>query len=379
MDFDQLFQDILNDKVELNTCTEYQSTKVYIKLDGNDSPIIPGDHLLIVINPKKGNFIVEDKTIEITDKYKSMVDNNLKVMKFRLKPNINLEKLNNFKCLILGSGSVGCNIARNLLGWGIKHITFIDNSNVSITNLSRQTLFMYKDLGRNKAIVAAERLQDILPGFNSVGIKLDIPMVDRPGLYNKEEVNEKINVFEDLISKHDVIFICTDNKESRWFPTLIGKKLDKLVFNVAVGFNSWLAMYHSYSGSPNVSCYFCTSISVRNTEINRSIDQLCTVTHIATTFMSAAAAVDLLVNIIHGESEVSQLRGSLVNYNIENINGVRDIKCCACGDEIQNVYENHKYDIIWKILDHGRYLENFAFKDVEIYGEDTLICFDDSD
>ena len=55
-------------------------------------------------------------------------------------------------------------------GWGVKHITLVDNSTISYSNPVRQSLFQFQDCvngGRHKAIAAAENLKLIFPGVVS--------------------------------------------------------------------------------------------------------------------------------------------------------------------------------------------------------------------
>jgi ubiquitin-like modifier-activating enzyme ATG7 len=73
------------------------------------------------------------------------VDLNLKLMKWRMVPGLNIDIFKTTKCLLLGSGSLGCQVSRNLLSWGFRNITFVDYGKVSYSNPVRQCLFTFED------------------------------------------------------------------------------------------------------------------------------------------------------------------------------------------------------------------------------------------
>ena len=109
-------------------------------------------------------------------------------MRWRILPELNLEKVAATKCLLLGAGTLGCYVARVLMvrtpsctivsilltvsplgmqGWGVRTITLLDSSRVSFSNPVRQPLFEFEDClegGKPKAQCAADRLKRIFPG-----------------------------------------------------------------------------------------------------------------------------------------------------------------------------------------------------------------------
>ncbi|XP_049872058.1 ubiquitin-like modifier-activating enzyme ATG7 [Pectinophora gossypiella] len=181
-------------------------------------------------------------------------DLNIKLMKWRLVPDIDVDVMKNTRCLMLGAGTLGCHVARDLLAWGFRHFTFIDSGKVSFSNPTRQVLFNFQDClagGTHKAIAAAENLRLILPTVVTKGIPAHIPMPGHPvGESLKKETLAHITVITHAIERHDVIFLLLDTREARWLPALLGAYYGKIVINAALGFDSYLVMRHGLGSLP---------------------------------------------------------------------------------------------------------------------------------
>lgn len=196
------------------------------------------------------------------------VDLNLKLMKWRLSPNLDLETIQNTKCLLLGAGTLGSYVSRNLMGWGVRKITFVDYGNVSYSNPVRQPLFQFEDCldgGKPKALQAAEALRQIYPGVESEGHVLSVPMLGHPVL-DEARTAADFHKLKELVDAHDAIFLLMDSRESRWLPTVMGKAENKIVLNAALGFDTYVVMRHGappQDGSQTtLGCYFCNDVVV---------------------------------------------------------------------------------------------------------------------
>lgn len=288
------------------------------------------------VAPKRVNLESVLNPIKIAE---DAVNLNLRLMKWRLVPTLDLDSIANAKCLILGCGTLGCHIARGLLAWGVRHISLIDNSKVSYSNPVRQSLYEFEDCihakdsnETYKANAAAARLQKIHPTVQVKPYVLSIPM---PGHHVAEhEVNSvesEVKTLEQLIDDHDAIFLLMDTRESRWLPSVIGLSKRKLIINAAIGFDTFLLQRYGirdyYPEPPNdehvrdhsdeqptndtertnpnllaanqLGCYFCNDIvAPGDSTLDRTLDQQCTVSRPGVSMMVSALAVELLASIM---------------------------------------------------------------------------------
>lgn len=196
------------------------------------------------------------------------VDLNLKLIKWRIAPTIDLDVIKNCKCLLLGAGTLGTYVSRTLMGWGVRKITFIDNATVSFSNPVRQPLFNFNDClqgGAKKAERAAEALQEIYPGVDAQGHVMEVPMLGHP-MTDSAKTKAEFEKLQQLISEHDAIFLLMDTRESRWLPTVMGKAYGKIVLNAALGFDTYVVMRHGLKttqegrGEVELGCYFCNDV-----------------------------------------------------------------------------------------------------------------------
>lgn len=67
------------------------------------------------------------------------------------------------KVALLGVGGVGSHVLMDLLGLGVRDIRIVDFDTIELSNLNRQVLYRYDDIGRPKVQAAAERARAYQP------------------------------------------------------------------------------------------------------------------------------------------------------------------------------------------------------------------------
>lgn len=303
---------------------------------------------------------------------------NLKLMKWRIAPQLDLDVIKNQRILLLGAGTLGSYVSRALLGWGVTHITFVDSGRVSYSNPVRQPLFQFKDCfsdsgkGALKANRAAEALREIYPGVVSQGFNLEVPMIGHPANENSKSNFDKLC---ELYEEHDVVFLLMDSRESRWLPTLMGLSMDKIVINAALGFDSYLVMRHGNIGQKErLGCYYCNDVVAPNDSLSdRTLDQMCTVTRPGAAMLASSLAVELLVSILqHPDRQNAsidstkfgeiphQIRGFLHNFQQTKLTAPSYINCSACSQGVLDAFAKSGWDFVVKCLNDSHYLEDIC-------------------
>ncbi|XP_059664079.1 ubiquitin-like modifier-activating enzyme atg7 [Cornus florida] len=347
----------------------------------------------------------------------SAADLNLRLMRWRALPSLNLNMLSSTKCLLLGAGTLGCQVARMLMAWGVRKITLLDSGKVAMSNPLRQSLYTLDDClngGNFKATAAVSSLKRIFPAVEAEGVVMAIPMPGHPVPSQEENsVIEDCRCLHNLIDSHDAIFLLTDTRESRWLPTLLCANANKITITAALGFDSFLVMRHGAGpistnddgkpeavnalsakvadfsltdreGSQRLGCYFCNDVVAPiDSTANRTLDQQCTVTRPGLAPIASSLAVELLVSILHhphgifakaefanstasGSTEQPlgilphQIRGSLSQFSQMTLVGHSSNSCTACCSTVVSEYQKRGMDFVLQAINHPTYLEDLT-------------------
>jgi adenylyltransferase/sulfurtransferase len=150
------------------------------------------------------------------------------------------EKLKSAKVLVVGAGGLGCPVLQYLTAAGVGMIGIVDFDKVEESNLQRQVLYETADVGKYKALIAAEKLSRQNP-FTEFKI------------YREKLSQENVlNIFQDF----DIIVDGSDNFPTRYLVNDACVILDKpLVFGSIYKFEGHVSVFN-FQGGPTYRCLF---------------------------------------------------------------------------------------------------------------------------
>jgi molybdopterin/thiamine biosynthesis adenylyltransferase len=143
------------------------------------------------------------------------------------------------KVLVVGAGALGNEIIKNLALLGFRQVVVVDLDRVEHSNLSRSVLFRYEDIGKDKALAAANAARLIYPEMAIQPLTANIMSGVGLGLFRWA----------------DVILGGLDNREARLHINRAAWKMNRPWIDGAIeGINGVARVF--FPGQP--PCYECT-------------------------------------------------------------------------------------------------------------------------
>ncbi len=152
----------------------------------------------------------------------------------------NIFKLGKAKIAIVGLGGIACPLAQYLVSSGIKNLFFFDGDIIEKSNLGRQILYDFEDIGKYKTLIAKEKLLKTNPNCNITA-------------YSQYLKSENLN----LLLDSDIIIDTTDD----WYTSKLINKFClqnslKYVFSSAVNYNIQICLFNNKNNHICLNCLF---------------------------------------------------------------------------------------------------------------------------
>ncbi len=208
---------------------------------------------------------------------------------------------------IIGVGGLGCTVAKCLAGAGIGRLELIDDGIIELSNLNRQFLYRFNDVGFPKAEIAAKRLSEQNP-FAEIA-------------FSRTRITEE-NVIE-TFAKSSLVIDCLDNFESRYIVNLAAVAIgNPFIHGACRGFEG-----RAMTIVPNKTACLKCAIPYASMESNTPIIGS---TAVFVASIQASEAVRTLVGLVPA-LEGKMLFADLSMMRFETVSIPRDSECRICG------------------------------------------------
>ena len=152
------------------------------------------------------------------------------------------------RVVMIGEGGLGCPASETLVRAGLGQVHLIDDDVIEASNLQRQTLFLPEDIGKPKALTAAQMLSKINP------------LIDARGTVARLSEDNAYELLDMASGKPDLLLDCTDNFAARDIINRISVRYQiPLLSASAIAMQGQLALYEPQL---NTGCYHCVFGSV---------------------------------------------------------------------------------------------------------------------
>ena len=152
------------------------------------------------------------------------------------------------RVVMIGAGGLGCPASETLVRAGLGQVHLIDDDIIEASNLQRQTLFLPEDIGKPKALTAAQMLTKINP------------LISARGTVTRLSEDNAYELLDMASGKPDLLLDCTDNFATRDIINRVSVRYQiPLLSASAIAMQGQLALYEPQL---NTGCYHCVFGSV---------------------------------------------------------------------------------------------------------------------
>lgn len=221
------------------------------------------------------------------------------------------------KILCIGAGGLGCPALMYLVASGIGEVGIIDMDNIDITNLQRQILFTEKEVGKSKATIAQQKLQQ-----HNLDVKV-------------KSFNTKLQASNamDIIKNYDLVIDGSDNFAAKFLINDTAVKLGiPVIYGSISGYEGYVSIFWAKYGP----CYRCIYKEppkqfIPNCAENGIIGPIAGIIG----SMQAMEAIKLLIAKNNKNSKLKPLIGRMIiidsmTMDITNIKLSKDKSCHVC-------------------------------------------------
>ena len=220
------------------------------------------------------------------------------------------EKLKKARVVIAGSGGLGSPIALYLTAAGVGTVRIIDNDVVELSNLNRQILYWDKDIGKEKAKSAYDKLTQL---NKNVTIETIDATIDETNVY-------------DLTAGFDVIVDAMDNLPTRYLLNKAAIEHKMPFVHGAVSGLEGRAMTVIPGESACIRCLYHTAASKKKFPVLGTTSAIIGAIQATEVIKYLTGIGTLLTNRL--------LIYDGLNMKFTELSVVRNINCEHCGDSV---------------------------------------------
>lgn len=252
------------------------------------------------------------------------------------------------RALVVGAGGLGAPALMALAGAGVGHIEVIDGDLLEASNLHRQNIYKYADIGQPKAELAAEILHQYNPFIH---VRSQVKRV------NVENVMK-------VIENQDIILDCTDNFQSKYLLHDACRVLGTPLVQASVyKYEGELQLFSQGEGEACLRCHSPEMPEEGCAGNCQEVGTMASATQVIGS-MQVQMAIDFL---LEGKIRAEKIFVDVKNFRTQNFQSLKNENCNFCSEkrfELDPKLLNSFYE--WEVQKE----ERGEFEEVDIRGWD---------